>query len=231
MVVQWPLPLLAEVRSSASYVVEAESLDGAGGLSVSPTYTNHASLEPLVSGKSNSAGYAVMHGYITALTLPVLNTYDTWVQARGLTKGVNDGYLDDPNNDGRPNINHFAFDTDPTGNGADECKRVIDTIDLGGMDYLTLTLPIRKGALFNGLPLTSDPVSGLIYEILGDSDLNDPWDLQLVEVVPALDAGLPSLGDYDDTLGEDWEYRTFRHVTPLSAAERYFLKAGVRAAP
>jgi hypothetical protein len=151
--------------------------------------------------------------------------------ARSLTPGVNDGWEDDPNGNGVPNIAHFAFDTDPLGSGVAEGKRWIAVSDVGGTDYLTLTLPVRNGAVFGGDPLLSDPVDGIIYTILGDLDLQDPWDLDLMELTPALDTDLPALGDYDGVAGADWEYRTFRLTDPVSAHQRAFLKAGVTTAP
>jgi len=144
---------------------------------------------------------------------------------------VNDAPDDDPNNDGLPNIGHFAFDTDPLGNGGDEGKRRLIVEDVGGTDYLTYTLPVRTGAVFSGDPPTSNEIDGIIYTILGDTDLEDPWDLSVVELVPALSAGLPALGDYDGVPGDDWEYRTFRLSASFDTLERAFMRAGVSGAP
>ena len=114
----------------------------------------------------------------------------------------------------------------------EECKRRIEFVDLGGGDYLTLTLPILKGAVFNGgLPLSSSSVSGVSYEILGHVQLEGIWSLQVVELLPALDSGLPALGDYDGTPGADWEYRTFRLVDAIGSTSRQFMKGGATASP
>ena len=223
--------LHAEVRSSASYSIEAETLDGGGGLSTSAAYTNEGSLEPLVAGESTSTSHHVMHGFVTGMTVATLSAFDTWAQARGLTTGVNAGFFDDPNDDGLPNIQHFAFDSDPLGMQHEECKRQIGFTSVGAMEYLTLTLPIRNGAVFSGNPFTSNVVDGILYEILGNTTLDDPWDLPVVELVPALDAGLPGLGDYDGAAGADWQYRTFRLADSLSASDRYFMRARVTEAP
>jgi fibronectin-binding autotransporter adhesin len=153
--------------------------------------------------------------------------FSQWAQARGLTLGVNDGLYDDPNSDGTPNLAHFAFDTDPLGDGTDEGKRQLTVEDIGGTDHLTFTLPVRAGATFSGDPLTSDPVDGLIYSILGDSDLQDPWELGVVGLVPALSIGLPALGDYDGVAGADWEYRSFYLATPLDSLPHAFMNSGV----
>ncbi len=50
-------------------------------------------------------------------------------------------------------------------------------------------------------------------------------------VTPALDAGLPVLGDYDGTAGADWEYRSFRLSDPITARPAGFILPEVRAAP
>lgn len=226
-----PLGLDAEVRASANYSVEAESVDGGGGWSTSASYANQGSLEALVTGKSSTTNYEILHGFITGLTVADLSGYDTWAEARGLTPGVNAGYLDDPNQDGRPNIQHFAFGSDPIGSGSVDDKRQITVTDVGGENYLTLTLPVRSGAVFSGNPLTSNLVDGVSYVILGDGDLVDPWELTVVELVPALADGFPSLGDDDAISGPDWQYRSFRLTDSVSTSPHAFIKAGVTPAP
>lgn len=226
-----PRALHAEVRTSTNYAIEAETLDGGGGVSSSSNYTNLDSLEALVAGTSISSDYVILHGFISGLTIETLGNYDTWAGARGLVTGLNAGFFDDPNEDGNPNIMHFAFDTDPLGYGSSEGKRELEAFNIGGMDYLTLTIPVRTGAVFVGNPLTSNEVDGVAYEILGDGDLNDPWDLEVVEVIPALSAGRPSLGDYSPSSGGAWQYRTFRLTNPLSTSTRQYMKVGVTVSP
>jgi len=165
------------------------------------------------------------------IALVPLTTYETWADANGLTLGDNDGFNDDPNNDGRLNIEHFAFDTDPLGDGSDEGKTRNSIENITSEDYLTLTLPVRVGAVFSGDPLSSAAVDGITYAILGDDDLQDPWDLTVEEVTPALDAGLPALDDYDGVTGADWEYRSFRLSDPVSTRPHAFLKTEVSEAP
>ena len=224
-------PVLAELRNSTSYQVAAETIDGGGGPASSSSYQNTGTLSPTVTGSSNGSTLEVVHGFVAALTLEKVNRYDAWSMARGLVAGLNDGLFDDPNGDGFPNIHHFAFDSDPLGDAGHEGKKQIATLDVGGLDYLTLTLPVRTGATFGGSPLRSDLVDGLEYEVLGDLGLNGLWSLPVIEVIPALDAGLPSLGDFDGTAGSDWEYRTFRLTDPIGSTDRQFLKAGVTAGP
>ena len=103
--------------------------------------------------------------------------------------------------------------------------------NIEGVDYVVLTLPVRVGASFSGDPLVSEDIDGVIYSVLADIDLQDPWDAEVEEVVPALSAGLPTLGDYDGVVGADWEYRTFRIADPFSALERAFMKSEIELVP
>ena len=146
--------------------------------------------------------------------------YTNWADALGLTPGVNDGFEDDPNGDGVPNIVHFAFDTDPLGNGSDEGKRRIAPAMINGDEYLTLTLPIRVGTTFSaGFPLVGT-VPGMRYLIEGADDLRFPWTQSVQEVTPALRSGLPRLRDLSGGPESEWEYRTFRLMGPINAMDR-----------
>ena len=222
----------AELRVSDDYAIEAESLDGGGGWSESADYSSAGSVESLVGGGSSSTSYALRHGFIASVvTLTSVSAYALWSQARGLVRGVNDGLDEDPNNDGIVNLQHFAFDTDPLGDGSDDGKRRLDLTSVGGSEYVVLTLPVRRGAIFGGVPLRSQVIDELSYEILGDSNLDNVWSIPVVELFPALDAGLPPLGDYDGVDGGDWEYRTFRLTAPFGSSRRQFMKAGVTVGP
>ena len=231
VVILGTVSLSAEVRFSASYSVEAETFDAGGGFSASAGYSQEDALEPLVAGTSDSTSYRILHGFMRGLTAVSLSEYDKWAQARALIDGVNTGFFDDPNQDRRPNILHFAFGTDPLGNGSDEGRIALGVVEIGGLEYLTLTVPVRTGAVFSGIPLCSNVVDGISYEIQGDVDLKDPWDHQVVEVVPALDAGLPVLGDFNGVAGGDWQYRTFRQGLPLSTSPQYFIRVEVSPEP
>lgn len=157
-----------------------------------------------------------------------------WADARGLDPFEEYSLNSDANGDGRSHAYHFAFDTNPLGDGSDEGKQsqvlAVDPND--GGSYLTLTLPVRAGAIFSGDPLTSAPIDGLVYEIIGDGDLIEPEaDLGVEEVWPALSSELPELGDYDAVEGSDWEYRSFRLTTPVDSEDRGFIWVRVLEAP
>ena len=222
--------LCAEVRNSVRFSIAAETVDGGGGSSQSSRYSHVGSVEPTIAGVSELGTTTALHGFISALTVEKISAYDGWALAHGLTIGVDAGFFDDPNQDGVPNIRHFAFDSHPLAAKAGEEKRFLGLLEIGGSDYLTLTVPVRNGALFSGDPLASE-VDGIVYEILGDTDLNDPWSLSVVEVVPAFHTGLPTLGDFDGVQGADWQYRTFRLTDPVGTTSRQFMKAGVSPSP
>ena len=139
---------------------------------------------------------------------PVPTLYDTWADSHGLTPGSNDGFTHDANNDGVPNIVHFAFDTDPLGSGSSEGKRRLDTTSFPDGEHLTITIPVRVGASFTGSPSPEATIDGIMYQIQGSTNLND-WSASVTEVTPAQSAGLPALRDIDGDTNPDWEYRTF----------------------
>jgi hypothetical protein len=69
---------------------------------------------------------------IGAVEGSLLTPYQLWAATRGLTAGVVDGFFDDPNGDGNPNISHFAIDADPLGFGGSEGKRRWAIAEVGG---------------------------------------------------------------------------------------------------
>ncbi|MCX6880761.1 MAG: autotransporter-associated beta strand repeat-containing protein [Verrucomicrobia bacterium] len=154
-----------------------------------------------------------------------VSAYDTWATAKGLT-GANNGATQDPDNDGRTNLQEFAFDGNPL-SGANDGKLVGKLATVGAETHgFTLTVPMRSGTVCNGPgDLVSDLIDGVIYRIQGSDDLIDHTTMNVTEVSPALNAGLPALS-------AGWTYRTFRTpgtVTESDASD--FLRAGVAAAP
>jgi hypothetical protein len=102
---------------------------------------------------------------------PSTRSYEYWAAAMGLTAGVNDGLSDIAVPGGKPNILHFAFDTDPFGNGSAEGKRRTRSVDVGGTRHVAITLPVLVGAVFAGSPSPAATVDGLSYMIQGSGDL------------------------------------------------------------
>lgn len=159
-----------------------------------------------------------------AIELRLPTPFDQWAERHHLTAGDN-GLADDPNADGRTNLEHFALDTDPRTAGAltrkERAALWINPTD--ELPYLTFTLPVRNGAVFTGNPLTSGYVDGVRYQLIADHDLQNPkGDLALTEITP-LANGLPALSDDNDDASPDWTYRTFRLTQPLPALGRAFI--------
>ena len=129
----------------------------------------------------------------------------------------------DADHDGRVNFLEFATDGHPK-SGSDSGKIVSSVADLGGTDYLVLTLPVRIGATFSGSgEKISTPVDGLLYHIQGSTDLTEWTTTPVIEVTPALVAGMPALD-----LG--WTYRTFRFQSQAGKNHGY-LRAKIETIP
>jgi autotransporter-associated beta strand protein len=166
------------------------------------------------------AGYAIDYDYQSNKQIAIVSSgtpFSTWATAKGLTAGNNQPG-DDPDKDGVTNLAEFAFDDEPL-SGATSGKIVAKIETISGSPYLTLTLPVRDGAVFSGPgDLVSAPVAGVTYTIQGSTDLADFASMNLVQVTPALGAGLPAL-----TAG--WSYRTFRTPDPTGSLARQFIRA------
>ena len=129
-------------------------------------------------------------------------SYDAWATAKGLdgTAGKENGFNDDPDKDGRNNLEEFAFDGDPR-SGVNEGKVVgkVATLPSDGGKVLTLTLPVRAGATFGGATeQVSAAIDGIVYTVQGSDTLEAAsWNLVIAEVTGsdalAVQAGLPTL--------------------------------------
>jgi hypothetical protein len=129
----------------------------------------------------------------------------------------------DPNGDLQPNYRHFALDSDPTtGRGVSDKVRS-GMVESSGDDHFSITIPVRRNAVFSGSPLESAPIDGLVYRILADDDLQGA-DLSVVETPTPQPHTLPALGDYDDNGQADYEYRTFRLTPSITAQDRAFIQ-------
>jgi autotransporter-associated beta strand protein len=167
----------------------------------------------------------------TSVTLTVAadSAYDEWAGLKGLD-GTNNGKQQDPDNDGLANIIEFGLDGNPLSGASDGKTRLaIADVDPGAGEEkaLTLTLPLRTGADFDGPgDLVSDAIDEIVYKIQGSLNLGDFTSLDVTEVTPALSADMPGLS-------AGWSYRTFRLPgTPGSPHAKAFLRADVsEAAP
>ncbi len=157
--------------------------------------------------------------------------FPAWALSKGLTglPGFEAGKGDDPDKDGRTNLDEFAFDGDPL-SGANDGKIVGKVATVSAAQVLTLTLPVRTGATFSvsaGDQLSA-LIDGIYYRIEGDETLSPFADA--VTVVPAgpeltaIQAGLPPLST-------GWSYRTFRAPGTVPTVPKAFLRAKVSETP
>jgi hypothetical protein len=151
-----------------------------------------------------------------------ISTFVSLVDPADKTKGA------DPDFDSLNNLGEFGLDGDPT-SGVSSGK-VVGKIGLvGGVDAMTLSLPVRNGAILDGVdPLGGELVlkqaaDGLTYRLQATDDLTS-FGLEVTEVVgadaTALQTGLPAL-----TAG--WTYRTFRSPGSVSGDPAEFMRVVV----
>ena len=166
---------------------------------------------------------------ILSVTTGALNSpFDLWATSKGLTTG-NNGKADNPDNDGVNNLGEFALNGNPL-SGVSDGKVVSRVVTLGGSPVLTLTLPVRTGAVFTAptsTELVSAVVDGVIYHIQGGNDLTtfglaiseitDPGDVATVQGTLATDHPLDS----------GWAYRSFRAPGTATTDPTAFLRAKI----
>ena len=144
--------------------------------------------------------------------------YNAWLTTNNLA-GADALSSADPDKDGRINLLEFALDGNPNA-ANDDGKFRPAVIDLGGGQVLTLTVPVRTGAVFGGASSQTASVDGMTYTIEGSDDLAS-WGLIVVsEVIPAAGNGLPALNT-------GWTYHTFRTPGAVSADLRDYLRVKV----
>lgn len=151
----------------------------------------------------------------------VASPYNDWAASKGLTGG-DSAPTADPERDGVINLTEFALNSEPK-SGIDSGKMRVAVNFLSGANYLTLTLPVRTGIVFSGATELAGSGSGIRYRIQGDNALN-AWTSQVIEVTPALSAGLPALNT-------GWTYRSFRTAAPVTSGTRNYLRTKIEAAP
>lgn len=152
----------------------------------------------------------------------VCSSYEFWAADRGLVSGVNAGFEDDPDHDGRTNLEEFATGADPLRGTTGRTQRST-VADVGGERYFTRTFPVRADAVFTGDDVLSSTIEGVEYTVAGSRDLLE-FAGAVVEVTPTLEAGLPALES-------GWTYRTFRLAQSTSTAPEGFIRLSVTPAP
>lgn len=144
--------------------------------------------------------------------------YNTWAAAYGLT-GADAGAGADPDQDGVVNVLEFATDGNPKSAAASEKTRP-GVAAVGAEQALTLTLPIRTGAVFGGATAQSATVDGIVCTVEGSDDLLGWSSMVISEVTPALSAGMPALS-------AGYTYRTFRTPGGVSSDLQDYIRLKV----
>lgn len=158
--------------------------------------------------------------------IPVTDPFTPWINSfPAITNPLLKSKSADADGDGIDNLSEFALDGDPS-NPTDSGKSRGIVSAFSGSRHFSLTLPIRSGTSFSGPgDLVSAPANSLIYRLQGTYNLSDFTSPDLIEVSPALDAGLPALSS------PAWQYRTFRLAQPVSSQPRGFIRATIQSSP
>lgn len=147
------------------------------------------------------------------------NAYDSWATNSGLTS-ANNAKTADPDGDGLNNLGEFAFDGVAL-SGKSTGKVVSKVANIDGVNYLTLTLPVRAGATFNE-DMVSSSVDGVVYRVQGTLNLS-AFTLEVVEVTGADATAIQT--DLPDLSSAGWTYRSFRSTESIGSESKQFLRA------
>jgi autotransporter-associated beta strand protein len=176
------------------------------------------------------AGYVVDFAH-NGNSIALRNPYLIWATEpqQALTAGVNAAKTDDPNGNGVPNLLEFATNGTPASGFTNPRlrKEIVDVDPTAGVSMaLTITLPVRIGAVFSGPGnLVSQSVDGIVYRIESSGDLvnfNTPSITEITNntaIISALGITPPSSG---------WALRTFRAPGTPGTSSREFIRVGVQ---
>lgn len=122
-----------------------------------------------MSSETNSALYdiATRISYLTVAAAPSLadpTTYAYWATSKNLTKGVNDGYGDDPEADGMDNLLEYALGADPL---VDDAASFLPGYALsadGGSNYFNYVYRRRIDYEARGLSYAVRSSADLVYD-------------------------------------------------------------------
>jgi autotransporter-associated beta strand protein len=186
-----------------------------GGTDLKISYTGDSGTSAITGGND-----------IVLYTDATGSAYDTWAALKGLTgaPGFENAKTADPDNDGKDNLTEFAFDGNPL-SGANDGKIVGKIATVGPDQVMTLTLPVRDGALFadDGGDQLSALIDGVIYRIEGSANLSTFANTITVVIggdATTIQTGLPALST-------GWSYRTFRDSGTVPTVTKTFLRAKV----
>lgn len=149
-----------------------------------------------------------------ALVRTNLSEYLRWASAAGLTPGVDDSLLEDPNKDGIKNVEHFTFDSNPLGPPGSAGFTGVTIATEDGMPFLIYTFPaLRSAQILTNTELGGGSESFAITLVGKDAVTGQP---EAVEERPVPDSELPRLRDISGDGVPDWVYRSFRLMAPAA---------------
>lgn len=170
-------------------------------------------------------------GYLNALSveekIPVPAGFAAWALARGLPASTGGDLWSIQAASGQPGFYHFAFDLPGNAHSSGPVPQKTEIVSTNSQFYFALTLPVRRGTVFSGAPLTSAVRDGIIYQVRGLADLHSLAEANVVEIPLGDTAGLPVPGNYDGDADPDYEYRRFRFTEPIGSQPRGFLYLNV----
>ena len=158
-----------------------------------------------------------------SLTTP----YEFWINSfPSITNPADKLKAANPDSDEQNNLTEFALDGNPA-SGLATGKFLVKVAPVGGSNTLTITLPVRIGAIYDpadpagGALVLKQSYDGVTYSIQSSDELTT-WTLDVAEVfggdATSIQTGLPALS-------AGWVYRTFRSPGPVAGDPREFMRA------
>ena len=211
-----------KVTLSGYVPVAGNSFDIADGtISGSPTFDFSAAV--LTAGLVWDTSAFLTSGTISVQTD---DPFTAWAAGFGLTGGK----AGDDDKDGSSNLLEFATNSDPT-TGGSGARAFGKLHPLGGDNVLTLTVAVRKSAVFaaagSAQKATKDKV---VYTVEASKDLAN-WTTVVVTELNAADSAAVQATLALPTLGADWEWHSFRTQNGVLLNNIDMIRLGVAAQP
>jgi autotransporter-associated beta strand protein len=212
------------------YLSDSSTLTIAAGATLNLTHTSSDRVGTLIiagitqpnglygamgSANPNDTETAAITGTGTIRVGTATTPFDQWALDNGLTG--NDALpTADPDHDGIPNLDEFAFGGNPS-SGTSFPDRFAKTVDTNndGVTEFTLTIQVRTGASFtaSGSALAAS-LDGITCRVQGSNGLGT-FDAPVSEVDPHFGTGTPRAG---------YQFKTFRLNPSADTGSRGFLR-------
>jgi len=175
-----------------------------------------------IEGPDGQRWEAIYDPLINTVSITVTaSAYEVWAEENGLAENINDGFYDDPDNDGDPNIKEFALNGNPL-NSSDPCRLYSKLVDTPEGEIFTVTFSVRSGVEFSPGPAPEGNIDGIQYRIEGSKKL-EIFNFPVESHSTVLDDDLPSLPLH-------YEYRTFRTTEFTNDPQQAFLRVTIQPA-